>query len=712
MTRFPLASSRGVLRSLFLLLIFLVVSVLSGGLASGLVMPAVKASGSVVDGSVGYFESLPSELEESPLMQTSVMLAANGQPIAYFYDENRSEVPLSAVAPVMRQAIVAIEDLRFFSHGGIDARGVVRAFINNEVGRSTQGASTLTQQYVKNVLLERAIAAGDPVAAHEAVVKNTARKLREMRMAIAVEQRLTKEQILERYLNIASFGEQTYGVQAAAQQYFGVPASRLNLPQAAMLAGMVQEPTTYDPRLHPQIARERRDVVLGRMYQLGMITQPQYAEAHVAPVEVRGRPLPNGCANAGLYGYFCDYVLTTLMRNPAYAFLGRTPIQRRNAVLRGGFVIRTTLDPRTQVAAARSVSKAVPPADPSGLAVAAVTVEPGTGRVIAMTENRAYSVTAARGRTSVNYTTDTDYGGSSGFQTGSSFKPFTLAAWLAKGHKLTDSVDATKRNFPFSAFTACGSHLRAKKPYQPGNAEGHETGRMSVLDATVHSVNVAYVDMESRLDLCDIADLAQSLGVHLAAPERECNQSEASTDLPTCVPSLTLGVKNIAPLTMAAAYAGFASGGIYCKPLAITAITKPGSSPGHAAKVSVPGPTCHRVLGRSVASGVSTALEQVLVRGTAANAGPLDPWPSAGKTGTTDGPYDSWFVGYTAQRSTAVWVADPGHVKSGQLDRRRLTGIRVAGHYVGTVYGATIAAPTWKQVMKAAMAGLPARKLP
>lgn len=712
MTRRSLVSSRGVLRSLFLLLIFLVVSVLSGGLASGLVMPAVTASSAAVDSSVGYFDSLPSELEESPLMQTSVMLAANGQPIAYFYDENRFEVPLSSVALVMQRAIIAIEDSRFFTHGGIDARGVVRAFINNEVGRSTQGASTLTQQYVKNVLLERAIAAGDPVAAHEAVVKNTARKLREMRMAIAVEQRLTKEQILERYLNIASFGEQTYGVQAAARQYFGVPASKLDLSQAAMLAGMVQEPTTYDPRLHPEGARERRDVVLARMYQLGMITQAEYAKAHATPVVVRGRPLPNGCANSGMYGYFCDYVLTTLMRNPAYAFLGKTPTQRRNAVLRGGFVIRTTLDPRTQVSAARAVSKAVPPADPSGLAVAAVTVEPGTGRVVAMTENRTYSVTAARGRTSVNYTTDTDYGGSSGFQTGSSFKPFTLAAWLAKGHKLTDSVDATKRNFPFSAFTACGSHLRATKPYQPGNAEGHETGKMSVLDATVHSVNVAYVDMESRLDLCDIADTAQSLGVHLAAPERECNQARASTDLPTCVPSLTLGVKNIAPLTMAAAYAGFASGGIYCEPLAITVITKPGSTPGSAVKIPVPGPTCRRALERAVASGVSTALKQVLARGTAANVGPLDPWPSAGKTGTTDGPYDSWFVGYTAQRSTAVWVADPGHVKSGLLDRRRLTGVRVAGHYVGTVYGATIAAPTWKQVMKAAMAGFPARNLP
>ena len=712
MIRRAFSGARGVLRSLFLLLIFLVVSVMTGGLASGLVMPALTASSKAVDSSVDYFDSLPSELRETPLMQTTTMLAANGQPIAWFYDENRTEIPLAKVAPVMQQAIVAIEDSRFYSHGGVDARGVVRAIINNEAGRSTQGASTLTQQLVKNVLLERAIAANDPAAAHDAIVKNTARKLREMRIAIATEQRLSKDQILERYLNIASFGEQTNGVEAAAQQYFGVPASRLDLPQAAMLAGMVQEPSTFDPRLHPVTARARRDVVLGRMLQLGLITQVQYTKALATPVAVRGRPLPNGCANAGIYGYFCDYVMTTLMRQSAYAFLGKTPTQRRSTLLRGGFVIRTTIDPRTEVSAARSVWRAIPPTDPSGLAVAAVTVEPGTGKVIAMAQDRSYSVTSGRGKTSVNYSTDTDYGGSSGFQTGSSFKPFTLATWLAQGHKLKDEVDATKRDFPFSSFSACGSRLRDNKVYTPGNSEGRETGKMSVLDATVNSVNVAFVDMESQLDLCDIANTAGSLGVHLAAPETECGRPHGSTALPNCVPSLTLGVKNIAPLTMAAAYAGFASGGIYCAPLAVTAMSKPGEAPGSQVPIKVAGPSCSRALDPDVASGVSSALTQVLQRGTAASTGPLDPWSSAGKTGTTDGPYDSWFVGYTAQRSTAVWVADPGYVVHGRVERRQLTNIRVAGEFYPTVFGASIAAPTWKQVMNAAMAGLPARDLP
>ncbi|HET9653734.1 MAG TPA: transglycosylase domain-containing protein [Kineosporiaceae bacterium] len=705
--------ARGTFRVLFLLAVFVVISVLSGGLASGLVMPALSATSAAVNGGVSFFDSLPSALTEPPLMQTTRMLAANGAPIAYFYDENRVEIPLDKVAPVMQAALVAIEDSRFFQHGGIDVRGVVRAAVNNEAGRSTQGASTLTQQYVKNVLLEQAVASGDRVAAQNAVAKNTARKLREMKIAITIEQKLTKPQVLERYLNIASFGEQTYGVEAASLLYFGIHASELDLAQAATLAGMVQEPSTNDPRLHPETARARRDVVLARMLQLGVVKQADYQKAHDEPIKVTGKPLPNGCANAGNYGYFCDYVLNVLEKSPDFTALGSTPVERKTNLMRGGYTITTTVDPRVESVAVRSVFDAIPPTDSSGLATAAVTVEPGTGKIISMAQDRAYSVKPGRGMTSVNYSTDTAFGGSSGFQTGSSFKPFTLAAWLAAGHSLNESVDATQRDFPFSDFTACGSHLsnRGAAPYAPGNSEGRETGQMSVLDATVNSVNVAYVDMESQLDLCDIAGVAEGLGVHLAAPDRTC-KDKATQSLPTCLPSLTLGVLNIAPLTMAAAYAGFASGGIYCEPMAVTGLAKPGSTPGSSADLKVPGSRCKRALDTDVASGVSTALQQVLSRGTAANVGPLDPWPSAGKTGTTDGPKDTWFVGYTAQRSTAVWVADPGRVVEGKLERETLKSIRVDGSWYGTVFGASIAAPIWKNVMNEAMAELPAKDLP
>ena len=621
-------------------------------------------------------------------------------------------MPLASIAPVLRNAVIAIEDARFYQHGGVDPRGVARAAVNDAAGGDVQGASTLSQQYVKNVLVEQAVTTGNRAAARAAVVKTPTRKIREMRLAVAVENQIGKDRILEGYLNIAYFGGRTYGVEAAAERYFGVPAGKVTLAQAALLAGMISEPGTFDPVRRPAAAKARRDVVLDRMLEQGLVTRAEHDAAVATPVVAAGRPPRHGCTTADAHGYFCDYVLRTLLSDPGYAALGATEAERLDTVNRGGLVIRTTLDAGTQAAATQAVERAVPPEDSSGLGAVAVTVEPGTGQVVAMAQNRRYAVTSGQGLTSVNYAVDYAVGGATGFQTGSSFKPFTLAAWLEDGRSLDDKVDATKRAFPFRSFTACGRHLRGTKPYAPGNAEGHETGSMTVLQATYDSVNVAYVDMESRLDLCHVRDVAGRLGVHLAVPSSECGESRPTTRLPSCLPSLTLGVKEIAPLNMAAAYASFASGGIYCRPYTVAALERAGAAPGDHLPVKIPGQSCSRALAEDVAHGVTTALTQVVAQGTAAGIKPL-PWPAAGKTGTTDGPYDSWFVGYTTRRSTAVWVADPGRVgASGEVGRRRLTDITVAGHRYGIVYGATIAAPIWKDVMLAAMKGRSASQLP
>jgi membrane peptidoglycan carboxypeptidase len=690
----------------------LVVSAAIGVLASGLTIPIAAAAGAAVNAGSSLFDALPATMAASSLPQTSVMLAADGTPITYFYNENRIQVPLTQITPLLQNAVVAVEDDRFFQHGALDPKGLLRAVANDVTGGGVQGASTLTQQYVKNALLEQAVAAHDKNAIQAATAPTATRKLKELRLAGTVEKQLTKQQILERYLNIVYFDQQTYGVQAASMRYFAVPASQLTLPQAALLAGMVHDPSADDPIGHPVAARKRRNVVLTDMRNQKMITPAQYTAAMNTPVTIQGSALPNGCAPAAVNGFFCQYVVQSILTSPTYSALGATPAQRQNALQTGGLVIHTTLDPTTQDGAVNAVDKAVPPTDPSGLASTAVTVEPGTGAVIAMAEDRTYSITGGPGQTSVNYATDSTLGGSRGFQTGSSFKPFTLAAWLAAGKGLNDTVDATRRAFPFSDFTACGQHLPGSQPYSPGNSEGTETGQMSVLAATANSVNVAYVDMESQLDLCSIATTAQSLGVHLAAPEHECSPAAAaSTVLPTCLPSLTLGVKDIAPLTMAAAYAGFASGGMYCTPQPVSSITRAASSGAPAATVATYAPQCTRALAPDVAAGVNTALTQVLTSGTAAAVGPLNPWASAGKTGTTDGPYDTWFVGYTTQRSTAVWVGDPGRVVNGTFQRRQLTNIEVAGNYFGTVFGASIAAPIWKDLMSTAMRGLPAEPL-
>jgi membrane peptidoglycan carboxypeptidase len=704
----------GTRRTVKLLSTLLATGVAAGVLVAGLALPVTAATGTAAADGGSYFLNLPSQLRTSVLPQTSVMEAADGTPLAYFYDENRAVVPLNQMSPLVQAAVVAVEDSRFFQHGPLDARGLIRAAVNDLTGGSTQGASTLTQQYVKNVQLEAAAASGNVAAEKAAIAPTVGRKIQELRYAVAVEQQLTKQQILQRYLNIVYFGERAYGVQAAAERYFAVPASRLTLPQAALLAGMVQDPVADDPLLHLRAARARRDVVLTDMRAQGLITQAQYTAAVATRVQVPGRALTEGCAAAGANAFFCAYVVQSLIEDPRYSALGATPAQREHALKTEGLVIRMTLDLPAQAGAVKAVNSAIPADDPSGLATTSVTVEPGTGAVVSMAEDRAFSVTPGRGRTSVNYATDAALGGASGFQTGSSFKPFTLATWLADGHALDDTVDATRRAFPFSSFTSCGHPLQGSQPYVPGNSEGTESGPMSVLAATSNSVNVAYVDMESQLDLCDIAHTAESLGVHLAVPAQVCSRpAEPTTRLPTCLPSLTLGVADIAPLTMAAAYAGFASGGTYCVPLPVTTIleraTDGGVPPSELAGFS---PSCKQAIDPQVASGVTQALTHVLTDGTAAAVGPLDPWPSAGKTGTTDGPYDTWFVGYTAQRSTAVWVGDPGRTVHGVDERRRLTDITVSGHYYPIVFGASIAAPIWKDAMSTAMQSLPARQLP
>ena len=695
------------------LLAFVLVAALAGALSVVLLASPAVVAGSILTAASGAFDDLSSVLAAFPLPQTSVLLAADGSRIASFYTEDRTVVPLSKIAPVERKAIVAIEDARFYEHGAVDPRGLARAALNDLTGGSTQGASTLTEQYVKNALLEQAVLAGDASAARAAVAPSLARKLREMRLAIGLEQTLTKDQILERYLDIVYFGSDAYGIEAAAERYFGVHASALSLPQAATLAGLVQQPAAFDPVVHPSAAKRRRNVVLKAMLDEKMISPSAYRHAVSTPLAVTGRPLAQGCAGAGRDGFFCDDVVHAITTDPEFSALGGTARARMAAIARGGLVIRSTVDPTTQAAAEQAVDARVPQTDPSGLGAAAVTVEPGTGEVLAMVENRTYGISPGPGRTSVNYATDTGAGGSSGFQTGSSFKPFTLATWLAQGHSLDDVVDATPRDFAFDQFTACGTPLRGSQPYRPGNSEGTETGPMSVLRATADSVNVAYVAMESQLDLCDVANTAQSLGVHLAAPERECSPSgPASQDLPTCIPSLTLGVKDIAPLTMAAAYAGFADGGVYCPPVTVTSITRAlgSTTPGTVAQpLPLRAPPCRQATSSAVAAGVTDALSHVLTDGTAAAVGPLSPWPSAGKTGTTDGPYDSWFVGYTAQRSTAVWVGDPGTSGS---PRRQLTDVVVGGQYYPIVFGASIAAPIWKDLMNAAQQGLPVQPLP
>jgi membrane peptidoglycan carboxypeptidase len=692
------ARSRGrqlsLVQVIALLLAFVLVAGVGGVLAAGLVMPAVASVSAVAGATTTVFTDLPTELEEQALSQKSTVLANDGKTmLATFYLENRIVVPLDKIAPVMQQAVVATEDKRFFEHGGVDPTGMVRAAVKNALTSDLQGASTLTQQYVKNVLIEAAARNNDPAgiaAARE--IEGTAgisRKLREAKLAIALEQKYSKLEILGRYLNIAPFGASVYGVEAAAQFYFSKSAMDLNYLEAATLAGVTQSPTRWDPVVNPKQSQYRRNIVLGQMLDQAVITQAEYDAGVATPVasvadggylNVQRTGLGCMAANAvGGSGYFCDYVTKVITNDDAF---GATKDDRAQLLYRGGLTITTTLDPRMQQIADNEVKAGIPVDDPSGVASAISVVEPGTGKVLAMAQNRTFNTTKSAGdrETSVNYNTDAAYGGSTGFAPGSTFKPFTLMEWLKEGHNLSEVIDARQMVYPLTAFRAPCTRLTGK-PWAFGNAEG-PAGIMTVLDATKNSVNSGYVRMASQLDLCAIIAGAKSLGVHQGSGK----------DIGVFAPNV-LGSESLAPLTMAAAFASFAAEGMFCEPIAITKVTDATGK-----ELPVPAGNCRQALEPRIAAAMNFALSHVF-EGTGKPIGALDR-PSAGKTGTTSANEHTWFVGYTPQLVAAVWV---GH-SEGMIPVQRVT---INGKYYRNVYGFSIAGMTWKRFMVQASEGMP-----
>jgi membrane peptidoglycan carboxypeptidase len=676
---------------LVLLASLVATSVVAGLIGAGLLMPAVGATGAVARGGVDFFDSLPAEYQASPLAQQSRILAADGSVIATFYSENRIVVPLSKIAPVMQKAQVAIEDYRFYEHGGVDLKGIVRAAVTNASSDETQGASTLTQQFVKLTLQENALYAGDAEAAAAAVRKSLARKIQEAKYAVALEQKLTKPQILEGYLNIAYYGDGAYGVEAAARHYFSTTAAKLTLPQAATLAGIVQSPTYLDPTTNPKASLARRNVVLQRMLDTRVITQADHDKAVTTKLALKLSKTGNGC-DASKYAFFCDYVYRTILNDKAF---GATQDERRQLVKRGGLTVRTTLDPRVQKDAQNAVHKRVPAKNKSDVASAISVIEPGTGKVLAMAQSKPYGRNAKKGETSVNLNVDRLYGGGSGFQTGSTFKAVTLAAALEDGRALRSLVDAPSGGTPFYKrdFKAGSCTDLRPEVYKPFNAEGHERGNMTLIDATRHSVNTAFVKLEAEIGICDVADMADRLGIHLASPTDVAQPGGQPSEKLRPYGSLTLGSETVAPLSMASAYATFAADGMYCAPMPITSVTTRDGTLSKTLK-----PSCERAMDEGIARGVTVALQSVITSGT--GRGASIGRPAGGKTGTTNGSTDVWFAGYTPQMAAAVWV---GH----QDDVKPLRHFTLAGRSYGTVYGATIPAPIWADFMRAALKGQP-----
>jgi membrane peptidoglycan carboxypeptidase len=637
-----------------------------GLLVAGLAFPLVGSLGIVARAGAESFDALPDELVEPPLPQSSRILAADGSTLAVaYFNENRVVVPLSRVPKVMQNAILAIEDYRFYEHGGVDVKGLLRAVVrNSQAGSVQQGGSTITQQYVKNVLIERA---SDRGAKQTVAERTAARKIAEAKYAIALERRYTKAQILEKYLNIAYFGSGVYGVATASRHYFGHRVEDLTLAESALLAGLVKNPRQYDPQTHPKAAKARRDVVLDRMAEVGFADPKDVAKARRSPVHLK-ITREQGFEDNAAAPMFLDYVRSTILDDPdgtMAPIFGTTQAERAQALFQGGLTIKTSLDPRLQAVAQQSLKDNL--GDARDPASAAVVVQPGTGLVKVMAglnhEPHSRKVNLA-------------IGGGAGFQAGSTFKVFVLAAAIEQGIPLSTVIHAPQK---YASKTFRNYVDGRIVPYTVSNAGDSEAGTFDVARATWESVNTAYIQLEEKTGYVEPARIARDLGIR-RFPLRT-------------VPSFVLGTNEVSPLDMAGAYATFAARGTYCRPIVVTEVLDAqGKSLGHV------DPSCHQAIPQDVADTVTSVLRGVIDHGT--GRGAAIGRPAAGKTGTTNGPTAAWFDGFTPDFAGAVWVGYPTDPAKHPL--HWVHGVKV-------VYGGTFPATIWRQIMIAAHEGVPVR---
>jgi membrane peptidoglycan carboxypeptidase len=661
------------------LALFLAVSVLSGVLLAGLFLPVLGGAGLIARNTANGFEDLPAELAIPPLPERSRILASDGSLMANFFFENRVSVPLSQVSPLMRQAVVAIEDSRFYKHGGIDLRGTVRAFVNNQAGEDVQGGSTLTQQYVKQVLLERAQNIQDKdqraAAIKAATAQSYSRKLKELRYAVALEEKYTKQQILERYLNIAYFGSGSYGVEAASRHYFSRSANDLTLPQAALLAGIVQQPTAFDPTRNPDRALTRRDIVLRRMAQVGVATQADVDAAIATKLQLHVRRTGNGCDTSKV-PFYCDFVLKTILNDKAF---GQSREERVNLLLRGGLTITTNIDLGIQKDANAALRNYVHKRDKVASALAVV--QPGTGAIKAIATSRGYG--ERKGQIKFNPATDRAYGGSHGFQAGSTFKVFVAAAALEKGYPFSYPIFSPYRK-EIGNVQSC--HGTLTDQWDPANESSSENGTYTLQTGIANSVNTYFAQLEERVGVCRPAQIARSLGVR-----------QADGKLLDQFKSFTLGTNLVSPLTMAEAYATFAARGVHCNAVAISGVVNSAGK-----SLPVPAANCKQAIDQDVADGMNQLLQGVMTSGTGARD--QIGRPAAGKTGTTDSRISVWFIGYTPELAAAVWAGNPSPPSGGYP----LVNREIGGRFYGNVCGGCLPGPIWQQLMRNALENTPA----
>lgn len=687
----PKKNSLTARRVLALFLTYITLCVAGGVAASIMFVPGVMSVNSVVKTVVPSLRVDGIDFDVTALPQKSRLYAADGKTIiATFYAQNRTVVPLRRISQYMQQAMVAREDRRFFEHSGVDVQGVMRAFVKTFVKKSDmQGGSSLTQQYVKNVLMIKARESNDPLAEYHASEGTIARKLREMLIAIQMEKKYSKLEILQGYLNIAQFGSNNiYGVETAAHRYFNTSAAKLNLVQAATIAAITKNPSHYDPSIEenqPE-AQKQRNIVLDLMLRQGFINKKEHDSAVATPLKdtlnVQREVSKIGCQAAGDAAFFCDYVTKRILHSREF---GKTAVAREKLLTEGGLDIYTTMDLRASKAAMKAARDTIPVNDKSGFEVSIAAIKPGTGEVLAFGSNRIYDASdAARSdptHTALNYAVDERDGGGLGWQIGSTWKPINMVAWMLAGKSINQPLRTTIRynnsDFNCNKFRGAGSWFVQ-------NSGGGTVSPETPLQGLVRSHNTTQASMAQQIKLCSIADAAKILGYHNSPLGQESVYSANSLN-----PPMTIGSVQASPLTVANVYATLGADGVACDPIAIKRVIDKNGK-----RLRVPSAHCHQAIPKGIAQTAAYALNQGVVQpGGEASTTQLDGGRKTfAKTGTNEQYYmtTAGFVPYQVASFVAVGNAE---------SQKSFNGMTINGRTMASWYGMYIATPAWKQFM-------------
>lgn len=623
----------------------LVASTVAAGVLGALALvPFASLSGVAVARTNDTMQTNLSDLTDGRGPGVTTITDSTDQPIAYIYAQRRFEVGGDQISTSMKDAIVSIEDRRFYEHDGVDLQGFGRAILTNLVaGGVEQGASTINQQYVKNFLL--LVEADDEAEQAAAVETSIPRKLREMKMASDLEKTLSKDEILTRYLNIVPFGNGAYGVEAAARTYFGTSAAELTIPQSAMLAGIVQSSSYLNPYTNHDAVFERRNTVLGAMADAGAISPDEASAFQQEPLGVLETPqgLSNGCIGAGDRGFFCDYALQYLSEQ------GIT----QDMLAKDSYTIKLTLDPDVQDAAHNAVSSHVDPTTP-GVAEVVNVIEPGENSrdILAITSSRNYGLDLDAGETMLPQATSRVGNGA-----GSIFKIFTAAAAIQQGAGLDTMLDVPSR-YEVKGMGSGGAANCPANTYCVENA-GSYVPRMTLQDALAQSPNTAFVEMIEQVGVDTVVDLSVKLGLRSYTDEGSFDGESSIADYmkDNNLGSYTLGPTAVNPLELSNVAATIASGGMWCEPNPIASVHDREGN-----EVYIDRPACERAIDAETASALAVGMSKDTVSGTAASAASMYGWslPTAAKTGTTESNQSSSFMGFNSNFAAAPYIYNDG----------------------------------------------------